>query len=144
MRPIEILLVEDNPADVKFTQCAFNNSRILSNITVAEDGEKALDVLYKRNGFEEAIKPDLILLDMNLPQIQGQEILKEVKTTGRLKMIPVVIMSGTYNNEDRANADAYKPDSYISKPIDVEKLMNVAATVDDSWSSIVGLPSLDD
>jgi CheY-like chemotaxis protein len=131
MRPIEILLIEDNPADVKLTQYAFKSSKFKYNLHVAIDGEEALDFLFKRDIFKEAPKPDVILLDLNLPKIEGHEILKMIKETDDLKAIPVCVMSGSQAERDIAASYDLQANCYMLKPVDLDKIITIIASVED-------------
>lgn len=127
MKAIEILLVEDNPADVKLAQYAFKNSKLAYNLNVAIDGEDALDYLFKRDVYKDAKTPDIILLDLNLPKIEGHEVLQVIKNTDHLKDIAVCVMSGSVAERDIAQSYELKANCYILKPINLDKIMTIVA-----------------
>ena len=143
MKPIEILLVEDNPGDVLLTKEAFNEGKIKNSIHVARDGEEALDFLYKRNGFEDAITPDMILLDLNLPRKDGKEVLEEIKGSEALCSIPVVILTSSSAETDIVRSYKLHANSYVVKPIDLSQFAEIVNAIEDFWFSIVILPSSD-
>ena len=139
-RAAEILLVEDNPGDVLLTKTAFDQAKIRNNINVAEDGETALDYLYKRNGFENVATPDLILLDLNVPKLDGREVLARIKQDDDLKVIPVVILTSSNAEKDVVKTYGLHANSYILKPIDITKFADIVKAVESFWFSIVVLP----
>lgn len=139
--PLTILLVEDNPADVRLTQEAFSENNIMNELYVAEDGEEALDFLYKRNNHKEAPKPDIILLDLNLPLMSGREVLVEIKKDDELKMIPVVMLTTSESEKDILHAYENHVNCYIAKPVDLDKFIEVVKRIEGFWLSIVKLPS---
>lgn len=139
-KPIEILMVEDNPGDVRLTQEAFKDNKIKNNMYVAEDGERALDFLYRRNEFEAAVRPDLILLDLNLPKMDGRAVLKEIKEDPNLRRIPVVVLTTSEASEDIVRTYDLHANSYITKPVDFEQFIKVVRTIEDFWFSVVKLP----
>lgn len=138
---IEILLVEDNPADVELTRISLNESRIINNLNVAEDGEKALNYLYKRGEYESAKKPDLIFLDLNLPKVDGREVLENIKADPDLKSIPVVVLTSSKNDEDITNSYNLYANCFVSKPLDLEQFITVVQKIEDFWFGIVRLPN---
>jgi CheY-like chemotaxis protein len=119
----EILLVEDNPADVRFTQEVLREN-LINHVYVARDGEEALDFLHRRGKFNKVPKPDLILLDLNLPKVDGRHVLAEVRATEELKNIPVAIMTSSRDHEDIVRAQTMQATCYITKPIDPEEFLN--------------------
>jgi CheY-like chemotaxis protein len=119
----EILLVEDNPADVRFTQEVLREN-LINHVYVARDGEEALDFLHRRGKFTKVPKPDLILLDLNLPKVDGRQVLAEVRATEELKKIPVAIMTSSRDHEDIVRAQTMQATCYITKPIDPEEFLN--------------------
>ncbi len=140
-RAIEILLVEDNKGDVYLTKKAFEDAKILNNLHVAMDGEEALAFLNKQNGFHDAITPDLILLDINLPKMSGREVLDKIKNDERLRRIPVIILSSSDSEKDIIDMYDLHANSYITKPVDVEKFNEIVNAIEDFWMSIVILPT---
>jgi CheY-like chemotaxis protein len=138
--PIEILLVEDNPADVRLTVEALKEQKLGNNLHVVSDGEEALAFLHKKGKYSKAVRPDLILLDLNLPKIDGREVLKEIKEDVNLKMIPVVVLTVSKSEEDVLRSYNLHANCYITKPVDLEQFMKVAKVVQEFWFTIVKLP----
>lgn len=138
--PIEILLVEDNPGDVELTCEAFLECKATNRIHVAEDGEEALDFLYRRGKFSDAVRPDIILLDLNMPRKDGKEVLKEIKQDSDLCDIPVVILTSSEAERDISISYKLHANSYIIKPVDLEKFLHVVKAVESFWLQIVKLP----
>ncbi|MEO8553820.1 MAG: response regulator [Kofleriaceae bacterium] len=135
--PIEILLVEDNPADVRLTQEALREGKVKNNLSVARDGEEALAFLRR----EGAPRPDLILLDLNLPRRDGREVLKEIKADPDLRRIPVVVLTTSSAEVDILKSYELHANCYITKPVDLEQFITVVKSIDDFWLTIVKLPS---
>jgi two-component system, chemotaxis family, response regulator Rcp1 len=138
--PIEILLVEDNPADVRLTVEALNEQKVYNNLNTVSDGAEALDYLRKKGKYANAVRPDLILLDLNLPKVDGREVLREIKSDNDLRSIPVVILTVSKSDEDVMRAYNLYANCYITKPVDFEQFMQVVKSVQDFWLSIVKLP----
>jgi two-component system, chemotaxis family, response regulator Rcp1 len=141
IKPIEILMVEDNPVDVLVTREALKQGRILNNLSVAEDGEEALDFLFRTGQFSAAPRPDLILLDLNLPKKDGREILAELKNNPSLRSIPVVILTTSQAEEDVMRSYDCGANCFIVKPVDLEQFTSTIRSVEDFWFSIVKLPA---
>ncbi|MBZ5521789.1 MAG: response regulator [Acidobacteriia bacterium] len=139
-RSIEILLVEDNPGDVRLIKEAFRDSKIVNGISCAVDGVEALDFLHRQGKYAEANRPDLVLLDLNLPRKDGREVLAEIKADPDLKRIPVVILTSSKSEEDILKTYNLHANCYITKPIDLEKFIGVAKAIENFWVSIVKLP----
>ncbi len=135
-RPIEILLVEDNPGDVRLTIEALRESKVRNNLQVASDGVQALDRLRTAG----AIRPDLILLDLNLPKKDGREVLAEIKADPTLKTIPVVILTTSSAEQDVLKSYELQANCYITKPVDLEQFITVVKSIEDFWLTIVTLP----
>ena len=135
-RPIEILLVEDNPGDVRLTIEALRDSKVRNNLQVATDGVMALERLRQRD----APRPDLILLDLNLPKKDGREVLAEIKADPALKTIPVVILTTSRAEQDVLRSYELQANCYISKPVDLEQFITVVKSIEDFWLTIVTLP----
>ncbi len=135
--PIEILLVEDNAADVRLTQEALQEGKVRNNLTVARDGVEALEIL-QRSG---AVRPDLILLDLNLPRKDGREVLKTLKADSSLKHIPVVVLTTSSAEVDILKSYQLHANCYITKPVDLEQFVNVVRSIDEFWLTVVKLPS---
>ena len=140
LKPVEILLVEDNPGDVRLTIEALKESKILNRLHLAEDGLEALEFLRKEGKFEGSPSPDLILLDLNLPKKDGREVLEEIKKEDSLKRIPVVILTTSSADADIMKTYELHANCYITKPVDIEQFIKVVKTVGDFWFSIVKLP----
>jgi two-component system, chemotaxis family, response regulator Rcp1 len=140
MRPIAILMVEDNPGDVRLTREALKDAKVSNTLHVVEDGVAALDFLYRRAPYGEAPRPDLILLDLNLPRKNGREVLEEIKQDARLKTIPVVILTTSSAEEDVLRAYSLHANCYITKPVDFVQFTKIVRTIEDFWLTIVTLP----
>ena len=139
-RPVEILLVEDNEGDVGLIEEVFEEGRINNILHVAEDGEEAMLFLLKEGQFAESPRPDLILLDLNLPKKDGREVLKEIKEDESLKMIPVVVLTTSKSEEDILKSYDLHANSYITKPVDFDQFMKVVKSIEDFWLEVVKLP----
>ena len=137
---IDILLVEDNPGDADLIMEVLEDSKIRNRLFVAEDGEEALNFLYKRGEFSDAPNPDLILLDLNLPRKDGREVLAEIKDDLNLRRIPVVVLTTSKAEEDIVKSYDLHANSYISKPVDIDQFIKVIRTFEDFWLDIVKLP----
>jgi chemotaxis family two-component system response regulator Rcp1 len=139
-RPVEVLLVEDNPGDVRLTQEAFKDGRMLVNLNVASDGAEALEYLYRKGKFTNAERPDLILLDLNLPKKNGREVLTEIKADPDLRRVPVIVMTTSKAEQDIYKAYNLNANCYISKPVELDEFLNVVRSIEDFWLTIVTLP----
>lgn len=139
-RPIEILMVEDNPGDVRLTKEALKDAKVSNTLRVVEDGAAALDYLHRRGVHADAPRPDLILLDLNLPKKNGREVLEEIKQDANLKSIPVVILTTSQAEEDVVRAYSLHANCYITKPVDFTQFAKIVRTIEDFWLSIVTLP----
>jgi len=137
---IEILLVEDSPGDQRLTKEALKEGKINNNLYIVEDGEEALAFLKKQEPFTTVPKPDLILLDLNLPKMNGQEVLKIIKADETLKRIPVVILTTSQADEDILNAYNLNANCYITKPVDFDQFIHVVNKIQEFWFTIVKLP----
>jgi len=142
-RPIEILLVEDNPGDVRLIQEALKDSKPLLNLHVVVDGEKALDFLYQKGQYGNAVRPDIILLDLNLPRKDGREVLAEIKADRDLKSIPVVVVTTSKAEQDILQAYNMQANSYITKPQALDQFMEVIKSIEHYLLTIVRLPTRD-
>lgn len=138
--PINILLVEDNPGDVLLTQEALADARIVNTLDVVTDGEQALAYLRRESPYEHATRPDLILLDLNLPRLSGHEVLETVKMDVALKRIPVVVLTTSDADHDVLKSYDLYANSYITKPVNVERFSEVIRQLHEFWFSIVKLP----
>ena len=140
-RPAEILLVEDSPADILLTREGFEESKILANLHVVEDGQAALDYLQRAKERDDTVVPDLILLDLNLPKKGGIEVLQVIKSDPELRRLPVVMLTTSDDEVDVLESYDSHANSYITKPIDFEQFTQVVRTLEDFWFSIVRLPA---
>ena len=140
IRPIEVLLVEDNPGDIRLTKEAMKEAKIINNLNVVEDGVEALAYLRKKGNFKGVKRPDLILLDINLPKKNGREVLAEIKQDIQLKQIPVVILTVSNAEEDIIKTYELHANCYITKPVDMDQFIKVVKSIDAFWFSIVKLP----
>jgi CheY-like chemotaxis protein len=140
-KPIEILLVEDNAADVRLTEEALKEGKVRNNLHVARDGMEALEFLRRQGKFKDATRPDLVLLDLNLPRRDGREVLADIKNDPELKMIPVVVLTTSSAEADILKSYKLHANCYITKPVDLEQFVNVVRSIDDFWLTVVRLPS---
>jgi CheY-like chemotaxis protein len=140
-KEIEILLVEDNPGDVRLTKEALRECKMHNRLTVVEDGLAALACLKREGEFKNASLPDLILLDLNLPKLDGREVLKVIKNDDRTKRIPVVILTTSQAEEDIIRTYDLQANCYINKPVDLDQFIKVVKSINDFWFTIVKLPS---
>jgi CheY-like chemotaxis protein len=141
VRPIEILLVEDSPTDVLMTQEALDHAKVLNNLHMVEDGVEALAFLYRQGQYATARRPVLILLDLNLPKKNGQEVLAELKADEELRFIPVVILTTSEAEEDVLKSYGLYANCYISKPVDFASFVEVVRNIRHFWFNVVTLPS---
>jgi CheY-like chemotaxis protein len=139
-KPIEILLVQDNPGDVRLTLEALKGGRVRNNIHVVEDGVQAMDFLHRQGNYRAVPRPDLMLLDLNLPKKDGREVLGEVKQDPDLKRIPIVILTSSAAEEDILRAYDLSANCYITKPVDLDQFLKVLKSIEDFWLVIVKLP----
>jgi CheY-like chemotaxis protein len=144
VRPAEILLVEDNQNDVLLTRRAFQQGRVLNNLSVTRDGVEAMDFLHRRNQFADAPRPDLILLDLNMPRKDGREVLAEIKSDDDLKHIPVVVLTTSEAEQDVLASYQLHANCYIVKPVDLGQFINALLKLEDFWLNVVKLPSAGD
>ena len=140
-RPIEILLVEDNSGDARLAMEALQEAKVHNNLSWVSDGVEAMTFLRREAQHAEAPRPDVILLDLNLPRKDGREVLAEIKTHDSLKRIPVVVLTTSQAEEDILKAYHLNANCYIAKPVDLEQFMKVIKTIKDFWLTIVKLPS---
>lgn len=139
-RAIEILLVEDNPADVRLTMEALKESKIHNKLNVVENGIEAMDYLRQKGQFSDASLPDIVLLDLNLPKKDGREVLQEIKGDESLRRIPVVILTTSQAEQDIMKAYDLYANCYIQKPVDLDQFLRVIRSIEDFWLTIVKLP----
>jgi two-component system, chemotaxis family, response regulator Rcp1 len=140
-KPVDILLVEDNPGDVRLTQEAFREARTPIKINVAMDGEEAIAYLRRQFPFEEATRPDLILLDLNIPKKDGREVLAEIKADPLLHDIPVVVLTTSNADQDIQKTYNLEVNAYINKPVDFDRFFDIVQKIEDFWLMTAILPS---
>jgi two-component system, chemotaxis family, response regulator Rcp1 len=138
--PIEILLVEDNPGDVRLTREALKEGKVYSNLHTVKDGVEAMEFLRRQGKYKAVPRPDIILLDLNLPKKDGREVLEEIKTDEDLKRIPVVVLTTSKAEEDVLRTYNLHANCYVTKPVDLEKFMVVVKSIDIFWLTVVTLP----
>jgi len=141
--PVEILLVEDNPGDVRLTQEALKEGKVYNNLHWAKDGVEALEFLRRQGKHAKAPRPDIILLDLNLPKKDGREVLAVVKNDADLKHIPVVVLTTSEAEEDVLKSYSLHANCYVTKPVDLEKFIHVVQSIDRFWLTVVTLPPAD-
>ncbi|HEU4455698.1 MAG TPA: response regulator [Longimicrobium sp.] len=139
-RPIEVLLVEDNPGDVRLTREALREGKVRNNLNVAADGIEALAYLRREGGYAGSVRPDLILLDLNLPRMDGREVLEVIKADPALRSIPVVVLTSSQAERDIVRAYDLRANCYVSKPVDFDQFIIVVKSIEDFWFTIVKLP----
>ncbi|CAN7373055.1 response regulator [Paenibacillus sp. LjRoot153] len=137
---VEILLVEDNPGDIRLIVEVLKEGKIHNNLSVVEDGEEALAYLRREGSYRDAIVPDIILLDLNLPKINGTEVLAEIKKDPLLKYIPVIILTTSEAEQDILRAYDLHANCYINKPVNLEQFLTVVRSIENFWLTIVKLP----
>ena len=139
--PVEILLVEDNPGDVRLTREALEEGKVLNNLNVARDGVEAMAFLRRQGRYAEARRPQLILLDLNLPRKDGREVLAEIKGDGNLKRIPVVVLTTSGAEQDVFDSYDLQANCYITKPIELDLFLETVRSMGDFWMNVVKLPN---
>ncbi|WP_224337892.1 response regulator [Haloprofundus halobius] len=139
--PCDILLVEDNPGDIRLTEEAFKTGRIANTLHVVEDGVKALDFLFQRNEYADAPQPDLVLLDLNLPRKNGDEVLKELHEDPDRRRIPVIVLTSSEAEMDVVNSYELCASGYLTKPVDPNEFIDMILELERFWFSIMRLPS---
>ena len=141
VRAIDVLLVEDDPGDELITREAFEHNKIKNNLHVAHDGEEGLDFLYKRGAYPDAPRPDLILLDLNLPKYDGRQLLEQIKSDPDLMHIPVVVLTTSSAEEDILRSYKLHANAYVTKPVDFESFIEAIKQIDHFFVSVVQLPN---
>lgn len=139
-KPIDILLIEDGPGDIRLTQEALKEGKVLNRLHVATDGETAMSFLLRKGRYAHAPRPDLILLDLNLPKKDGREVLAEIKNTPALRRIPVVVLTTSNAEQDVLQAYELNCNCYITKPVDLQQFLTVIESIQDFWLTVVTLP----
>ena len=142
-RAIDILLVEDDPGDELITREAFEHNKLKNRLHVAHDGEEGLDYLYRRGEFQDAPRPDLILLDLNLPKYDGRQLLEKVKSDPDLARIPVVVLTTSSAEEDILRSYKLHANAYVTKPVDLDQFMKAVRQIDEFFVQVVRLPGVD-
>jgi chemotaxis family two-component system response regulator Rcp1 len=137
---IEILIVEDNPGDVRLIREALREGKLLNKLSAVADGQEALSFLHKQGRYADASRPDLIMLDLNLPKKDGREVLAEIKADVSLQCIPVVILTSSQAEEDILKSYKMHANCYVTKPLDLEKFVTIVRGIEDFWVGIVKLP----
>ncbi len=140
VRPAEVLLVEDNPGDARLTQEALKEGKVLNRVSVVPDGIEAMAFLRRQGPYADVPRPNLILLDLNLPKKDGREVLAEIKADPDLKRIPVVILTTSQAEEDIARTYDLHANCYVTKPVDLDKFLEVVRSIEDFWLAFVQLP----
>ncbi|GAA1797330.1 response regulator [Planosporangium flavigriseum] len=138
--PIEVLLVEDDPGDVLMTKEAFEEHKVRNNLSVVNDGAEAIAYLRREGAYADAARPDLILLDLNLPKRDGREVLAEIKNDPALRQIPVVVLTTSQADEDIVRSYQLHANAYVTKPVDFDRFIEVVRQIDDFFVSVVKLP----
>ncbi len=141
-RAIEILLVEDDPGDELITREAFEHNKLKNRLHVAHDGEEGLDFLYRRGQYADAPRPDLILLDLNLPKYDGRQLLEKVKSDPDLARIPIVVLTTSSAEEDILRSYQLHANAYVTKPVDLDQFVNAVRQIDEFFIQVVRLPNL--
>lgn len=139
-RPVNILLVEDNLGDVRLTQEALKEGKVLNNLSIARDGEEAIDFLRRQGKYANAVRPDLILLDLNMPKKDGRAVLTDIKNDEELRDIPVVVLTTSVAEQDILKAYNLHANCYITKPVDLGQFIEVVKSINEFWFSVVKLP----
>ena len=140
MQAVEILLVEDNPGDIRLTREALKDSKVYNTLNIARDGVEAMAFLRRENPYEDAPRPDIILLDLNLPRMDGRQVLEEIKEDEDLRRIPVVVLTTSEAEEDILRTYNLHANCYITKPVDLNRFITIVKTIESFWFQIVKLP----
>ncbi|MFE5960709.1 response regulator [Streptomyces rubiginosohelvolus] len=139
-QPIEVLLVEDDPGDELMTREAFEDNKIRNTLHVVRDGQEALDFLYRRGEYTEAPRPDLVLLDLNLPKYDGRQVLEQIKGDPELALIPVVVLTTSSAEEDILRSYKLHANAYVTKPVDLDQFIAAVRQIDEFFVTVVRLP----
>ena len=143
LKPIEILMADDNPGDVRLAMEALKGAKVKNNVHIVHDGVDAMNFLFKKEKYKDVPTPDIILLDLNMPKKDGREVLKEVKDDKNLKRIPIVILTVSQADEDILKSYDLHANCFITKPVDFDQFINIVKTIEHFWFTIVKLPSND-
>jgi CheY-like chemotaxis protein len=139
-RPVEILLAEDNPADVRLTREALRDAKVHNNLNVVADGVEAMAFLRHQGAYADASRPDVILLDLNMPRKDGRQVLAEIKADEQLKTIPIVVLTSSLAEEDILRAYNLNVNCYVTKPVELDQFLKVVRSIENFWLEIVALP----
>lgn len=139
-RPAEVLLVEDSPGDVRLTREALKEGKVRNNLSVVSDGVEAMEFLRREGKYQDAPRPDIVLLDLNMPRKDGREVLAEMKSDEQLKRIPVVVLTTSEAEQDILRTYDLHANCYLTKPVDLEQFISIVKSVEDFWLTIVQLP----
>ncbi len=140
LKPVEILLVEDNPGDIRLAQEGLREAKILNNLHVVKDGDEAVAFLHREGPYKNAPRPNIILLDLNLPKKNGREVLQEIKQNPALRQIPVVILTSSKAEEDIAKSYDLHANCYVCKPLDLDRFLQIIKAFEAFWLTVVELP----
>ncbi len=140
IRPIEILLVEDSPSDAALTVEALKAGKVANKLNLVEDGVEAMDYLNRRGKYAKATRPDLIMLDLNLPRKDGREVLSELKNDPDLKIIPIIVLTTSHSDKDILQSYQFNANCYITKPVDFTHFIEVVKSIEQFWLTVVTLP----
>jgi CheY-like chemotaxis protein len=141
-RPIEVLLIEDDPGDELITREAFEHNKVSNRLNVAHDGQEGLDYLYRRGKYQEAVRPDLVLLDLNLPKYDGRQLLEKIKSDPDLCRIPVVVLTTSSAEEDILRSYNLHANAYVTKPVDLDQFISAVRQIDEFFLQVVRLPNV--
>jgi CheY-like chemotaxis protein len=141
-RPIEVLLIEDDPGDELITREAFQHNKVSNRLNVAHDGQEGLDYLYRRGKYQEAVRPDLVLLDLNLPKYDGRQLLEKIKSDPDLCRIPVVVLTTSSAEEDILRSYNLHANAYVTKPVDLDQFISAVRQIDEFFLQVVRLPNV--
>jgi len=139
-RPVEILLAEDNPGDVKLTEKALERGKVLNNLHVVENGVEAMKYLKQEGEYADSPRPDLLLLDLNMPQKDGKEVLRDVKSDPDLRRIPVVVLTSSEAEEDIVESYDLHANAYLKKPVEFDGFIDIVSRIEDFWLTVVKRP----
>lgn len=140
-QPADLVLVEDNPGDVRLVEEAFKDAHLVNTLHVVTDGDEALDFIYQRDEYTDAPRPDLVLLDWNLPHTSGEEVLAELKGDEALRSIPVIVLTGSQAQEDVSKSYDLQANAYVTKPVDPGEFIDVVCSFEEFWLKLVRLPA---
>jgi chemotaxis family two-component system response regulator Rcp1 len=139
-KPVEILLVEDSPSDAALTIEALEAGKVANKLTLVEDGVEAMDYLRRKGKYSKAVRPDLIMLDLNLPKKDGREVLAEIKNDPDLKIIPIIVLTTSHSDKDILQSYQLNANCYITKPVDFKQFIDVVKSIEKFWLTVVTLP----